>query len=137
VAGLLGGGGLGVGLDDFTDDLARDPQRRELMARVDVVADERCTAIYPHQFPAILRVRTRDGRELVEEVLANRGGPERPLSYDELGTKFADNAGRLLPPPAVTQLRDDVSQLDHLEDLSALLEPLSHVDRLDNPTRTL
>jgi 2-methylcitrate dehydratase PrpD len=137
VAGLLGGGGLGVGLDDFTDDLARDPQRRELMARVDVVADERCTAIYPHQFPAILRVRTRDGRELVEEVLANRGGPERPLSYDELGTKFADNAGRLLPPPAVAQLRDDVSQLDHLEDLSALLEPLSHVDRLDNPTRTL
>jgi 2-methylcitrate dehydratase PrpD len=135
VAGLLGGGGLGVGLDDFTDDLAQDPYRRELMARVDVVADDRCTKIFPHQFPAILRVRTRDGRELVEEVLANRGGPDRPLSYDELGTKFADNAGRLLPPQAVAQLRENVSRLDQLEDVTPLLEPLRNVDRLDTPTR--
>jgi 2-methylcitrate dehydratase PrpD len=134
VAGLLGGGGLGVGLDDFTDELARDPRRRELMARVEVVADDRCTKIFPHQFPAVLRARTRDGRELVEEVLANRGGPQRPLSYDELGTKFADNAGRLLPPDVVARVRDDVSRLDQLDNVTTLLEPLRDVDRLDFPT---
>ena len=32
-AGLIGGGGLGVGLDDFTDELAQDPARRAVMAR--------------------------------------------------------------------------------------------------------
>ncbi|MEE3921377.1 hypothetical protein V2I01_33490 [Micromonospora sp. BRA006-A] len=46
VAGLIGGGGLGVDLADFTDALAHEPQRRELMARVDVVGDERCDAIF-------------------------------------------------------------------------------------------
>lgn len=35
-AGLFGGGGLGVGLDDFTDELARDPDRRAVMGRVTV-----------------------------------------------------------------------------------------------------
>jgi 2-methylcitrate dehydratase PrpD len=131
VAGLLGGGGLGVGLDDFTDELARNPRRRELMARVDVVADDSCTKIFPRQFPAVLRVRTRDGRELVEEVLANRGGPGRPLTFDELATKFADNATRLLPPPAVAALRDEVSRLDSRPEVTTLLEPLREVDPLD------
>jgi 2-methylcitrate dehydratase PrpD len=128
VAGLLGGSGLGVGLDDFTDELARDPHRRQLMALVDVVPDARCSEIFPHQFPAVLRVRTRDGRELVEEVLANRGGPERPLSFDELTTKFRDNAGRVLPADAVEQVRDACAALDRLTDIGDLLEPLRSLD---------
>ncbi len=31
------------------------------MARVDVVADAECDAIFPHQFPAVVRARTDDG----------------------------------------------------------------------------
>jgi 2-methylcitrate dehydratase PrpD len=134
VAGLLGGGGLGVGLDDFTDELARDPRRRQLMALVDVVADERCSAIFPHQFPAVLRVRTRDGRELVEEVLANRGGPERPLSFAELTTKFRDNAERVLPADSVDRVRDACARLDSLGDLEPLLGPLRDLDPMATGT---
>lgn len=131
VAALLGGGGLGLGLDDFTDELARDPRRRELMARVEVVADERCSRIFPHQFPAVLRARLRDGRELEEEVLVNRGGPGRPLSVEELGTKFFDNAGRLLAPDAAARVREDALRLANLLSPSPLLEPLCNVDRRD------
>jgi len=128
VAGLLGGGGLGVGLDDFTDELAQDPARRELMQRVDVVADQRCTAVFPHQFPAVLTVRLTGGDELVEEVFVNRGGPERPLSFDELGTKFRDNAGRLLPPEDVGRLQAAIARLERLEDVGELLDPLRAID---------
>jgi 2-methylcitrate dehydratase PrpD len=124
VAGLLGGGGLGVGLDDFTDELARDPLRRKLMALVDVVADARCSAIFPRQFPAVLRVRTHDGRELVESVLTTRGGPDRPLSFDELARKFADNAGRVCPSTVVDQLSQSCARLDTLSGMSELLGPL-------------
>src|SRR5690606_13617547 len=99
-AALLGGGGLGLNLDDF-----RDERRRALMARIDVVADEECDAIYPYQFPAILEVRTDGGETLVERVLVNRGGPDDPLSDDELATKFADNARRALPDDRVAAIR--------------------------------
>jgi 2-methylcitrate dehydratase PrpD len=128
VAGLLGGGGLGVGLDDFTDELARDPLRRELMALVDVGVDERCSEIFPYQFPAVLRVRLDDGRELTEEVLVNRGGPDDPLSFDELATKFRDNARRHLPDDAVEDLAAAVARLETVTDLSALLGPLRSID---------
>jgi 2-methylcitrate dehydratase PrpD len=110
-AGLIGGGGLAVGLEDYTDELARDPLRRELMAKVTVGGDPECDAIYPYQFPAILTVRTTDGRELVEKVMANRGGPQRPLTDAELARKFQDNAGRVLPRASVEVVAEAASAL--------------------------
>jgi 2-methylcitrate dehydratase PrpD len=95
-AALLGGGGLGLWLDDFSDLNARDPRYLELAAKVTINADEECTQIFPRQFPAVLRVRMNDGREFSERVLANRGGPENPLSAAELEVKFRANAGRAL-----------------------------------------
>ncbi|MFY1698374.1 MULTISPECIES: MmgE/PrpD family protein [unclassified Solwaraspora] len=125
VAGLLGGGGLGVGLDDFTDDLARDPLRRALAARVSLVPDARCDAIYPHQFPAIVTVRTTSGETLVEEVLANRGGPQRPLSDDELARKFGDNVAGRLDAAAAGTVRREVAALASASNVRAVLAPLS------------
>ncbi|WP_020123071.1 MmgE/PrpD family protein [Streptomyces canus] len=124
VAGLLGGGGLGVGLEDFTDELAQDPARRELMAKVDVVADPTCTAIFPAQFPAILRVRTRGGKEWAEEVLANRGGPQRPLSFAELALKFRQNASLGLDDDALEFVERTVAALEGLDDVRPLLSSL-------------
>ncbi len=92
--GLLGGHGLGAGLSDFEDEVVTRDEVRALMARVRVEADPRCDAIYPAQFPAVLRVTTRDGRRLEEQVLVNRGGPEDPLTDAELRTKFRDNVER-------------------------------------------
>lgn len=114
-AGLLGGGGLAVNLDDFTDALAQDPARRALMARITVTGDPDCDAIYPLHFPAVLTVTTTDGRVLEERVLVNRGSPDDPLSDDELATKFRDNAGRWLDAEATTRVQQAVADLDRIE----------------------
>lgn len=128
VAGLLGGGGLGVGLADFTDALALDPDRRRLMALVDVTIDERCTEIFPYQFPAILTVRTRDGAVWTEEVLANRGGPGWPLSFDELARKFSDNASRLLDARSVDALKVACGRINDLPQVTELVDGLRAID---------
>jgi 2-methylcitrate dehydratase PrpD len=127
-AALFGGGGLGLGLSDFTDDLARDPQRRQLMARIRVEADPVCDRIFPFQFPAILQVRTTDGRVLRQEVLANRGGPDRPLSDAEILRKFTDNTAGVLTDGQLQRFRHAVDHLAELGDVSALLEPLQPPD---------
>ncbi|MBB3043244.1 MmgE/PrpD family protein [Nocardioides soli] len=139
--GLYGGGGLGSALDDYTDRLAHDPDRRALMDKVEVVADDECTAIFPRQFPAVLTARLHDGREIVEKVLTTRGGPARPLSLAELGTKFRDNASRVLPAARVEAVAADCAALDQRSDLTAVLAPLTGVDagiwdnsRADGPT---
>ncbi len=93
-AALLGGGGLGLWLDDFSDENAQDPRYLALAAKVECGSDPECDAIFPNQFPAILRARMYGGEELEIKVLTNRGGPGNPLSVEELETKFYANAGR-------------------------------------------
>jgi len=87
---LVGGSGLGVSLQDFTESTLADPERRRLAESCDVIVDEECTRIFPNQFPAVVRVRLRDGRELEERVLRNR-----VLSRAEILTKLSQNAGGL------------------------------------------
>ncbi|ROO88274.1 2-methylcitrate dehydratase PrpD [Actinocorallia herbida] len=123
--GLLGGGGLGAGLDDYTDALARDPLRRALMAKVEVVADPQATAIFPAQFPAILTAVDSGGRTWRAEVLANRGGPARPLSEAELGRKFRDNTAGRLTEEAAALVTEGVAGLSGLARVSDLLRPLA------------
>jgi len=122
--GLFGGGGLGAGIDDYTDALAMDPQRRALMAKVSVVSDPRCDGIFPFQFPAILTVRTTDGEELRAEVLVNRGGTQRPLSTSELQRKFRDNAGLVIDTPQINRVEEALLSLPVLPDLQRLFEAL-------------
>jgi 2-methylcitrate dehydratase PrpD len=123
-AALIGGGGLGLGLGDFTDELATSPERRDLMARIRVESDPACDRIFPWQFPAILQVHTTDGRMLEEQVLTNRGGPDRPLSDTEILRKFTDNASTLLPAEQLARFHRVIDDLYSVTDVSALLEPL-------------
>src|SRR5690606_28976426 len=127
IAGFLGGSGLEVGLDDYTDELAQDPLRRELMARVDVVSDDRCTAIFPEQFPAILTAELTDGTTVTEEVLANRGGNLNPLSFHELARKRVDHALRAITPEQAQRIKDCCESLDSLDQITELFLDLKNV----------
>lgn len=123
-AALLGGGGLGVFHDDFTDATAADPARLALAAKVTCVPDERCDEIFPHQFPAVLRARLTDGREIEERVDANRGGPGNPLSADELATKFRLNATRVVSEDRadrITELVYGLAGITDVGEVTALL----------------
>ncbi len=126
VAGLLGGEGLGVGLGDFTDALAQDPLRRSLMERVSVVGDDSLLDIYPYQFPARLEVETADGATVVEEVLTNRGGNDRPLSSAELATKFGDNVDGLVEPAAADEIISAVESLKATTTAANVMAPIAN-----------
>ncbi|NWN89785.1 MAG: MmgE/PrpD family protein [Micrococcaceae bacterium] len=131
-AGLLGGGGLEVGLDDYTDTLAQDPLRREIMSKVDVVPDAECTQIFPMQFPAVLTAHLKDGRVLVEKVLSNRGGNENPLSFDELTKKFRDNAGRVMSVADMAAVEDSCRTLETAETVNEIFDSLLKIDTEEN-----
>jgi 2-methylcitrate dehydratase PrpD len=123
--GLLGGGGLGAGLADYTDQLANDPTRRALMAKVSVVSNDECTAIFPHQFPSVLRATLSSGEVIEEKALSNLGGNERPLSYEQLAVKFSDNASRQLSASGVQNVEKIVGALETLSTLTPLFDALA------------
>ena len=108
---LVGGSGLGVTTSDFSDAALADAERLRLAGASDVVVDEECTRIFPHQFPAVVCVRTRGGAKLEERVMQNR-----VLSRSELRAKLEDNAG-----PLAAGLADACAGLDRAHSLDALL----------------
>lgn len=122
-AALLGGGGLGLGLEDFTDELANDPARRALMARIDVVEDPTCNDIYPYEFPAVLTARFHDSNVMTQHILTTRGGPSRPLSADEQRRKFNDTAGEVLAPDVLDRIAERAAGLTGLPSVNDLLDP--------------
>lgn len=120
---LGGGGGLGVYLDDFTDERVADPVLLDLAGRITHVADPRCDEIFPTHFPSIVRVRTKDGRELVEEVLTTRGTSDRPLTDDEIMLKFGLNAAGL--PGGADEIGRRIADVASLDDVRLLLDGIS------------
>ena len=120
-AALIGGGGLGLYLDDFTDELARDPVRLALAAKVRCIPDEECDRLFPHSFPARLTVTTSSGEVREAFVRSSRGGLDSPLNDDELGLKFELNAGRSLAREQVAALREAIAGLDRAPTLDQLV----------------
>lgn len=118
---LLGGGGLGVSFDDFTDEKTRDPRILALAAKVHTFVDEACDRLFPRQFPAVLRITLDDGQVLEERVMHNRGGPENPLSAEELRLKFTLNATRALAESDARRLADLILDLDRLAEVGQLV----------------
>ncbi|NOY55407.1 MAG: MmgE/PrpD family protein [Actinobacteria bacterium] len=119
---LLGGGGLGVYLDDFTDATIEDPDRLRLAELVRCVADEEATDAFPNSFGGILKVRMSSGAVLEHRVRHNRGGPESPLSREELTTKFRLNASRRLSESDVVAMVEAVRRLEEAPSVDRVLE---------------
>jgi 2-methylcitrate dehydratase PrpD len=126
---LLGGGGLGVDLSDFTDEAARDPQRLRLAAKVTTFVDAECDRLFPNSFAAVLRVHFADGTTLEERVMDNRGGPKFPLSDAELQLKFSLNVGASMSQADGDAIAAQIFGIETAKDVSELMASLRLVDR--------
>lgn len=124
-AALIGGGGLGVGHEDFTDEAAHDEKRLALAAKVRCVPDARCDEIFPNQFPAVVRATLHDGTRHEVRVDVNRGGPGNPLSAEELALKFRINASHRLSEDTAAKVAEAayaLPQAGSVSDLMSLVE---------------
>jgi 2-methylcitrate dehydratase PrpD len=118
---IVGGGGLGLHLADFTDAALNDPGRQQLCERVTMTGDAICDEEFPNAFSAVVRVRTKDGAQLEKRVHSSRGGPERPLSAAEVETKFRLNAEQVLASDRVPELHGRLRALRGAERVDALV----------------
>ncbi len=81
-------------LADFTDEAARDETRRRVAGKVYYDVDP--TIDYPRHFIGHVAVRLTDGRVLEERQDHPRGGPDFPMTAEELTAKFRGNAAEAI-----------------------------------------
>jgi 2-methylcitrate dehydratase PrpD len=120
-ASMLVRGHVGVG--DFTDEAITDPEVLAVARKVRYETPEYPT--YPQAFPGGVRVTLTSGETLEGDFPHQRGGPENPLSADEVRAKYRDNAGLALTGRAVAELEEAILGLERHDDLGAALAPLA------------
>jgi 2-methylcitrate dehydratase PrpD len=108
-----------VGVRTYTDEALADPRVQALAQKVRYETKEYDT--YPAAFPGGVRIRLRDGRTIEGDFPYQRGGPENPLSEDEVRAKFRGNALLALSASAVDALEETVLTLEEQADVRGLL----------------
>ena len=76
-----------AGLQEFDEDVLADNTVKILTKKVEVVADEELSSIFPDKQSAILTIETK-GKKYSERVDFPKGEPENPLSEDEFKTRY-------------------------------------------------
>src|SRR5688572_30479836 len=103
-----------VRLNAFSPERLKDKNVRELLAKVDVVADPELSKGYPNQRAAQIDIETTDGRKVSHFQPYRKGDPELPLTDDELNDKFIELAMPVLGDAVSRKLLDQLWSLDKL-----------------------
>ncbi|MDH3733517.1 MAG: MmgE/PrpD family protein [Gemmatimonadota bacterium] len=113
-----------AGIHEFTDEFVLSPEVAGMMDRVEVRFDEEIDAMGYDRMRSAIDVRLTDGRELTTTADTYRGGPERPLTRDELHGKFRECAALVLDDPAIDTALDRLDRLETLGSISELVNGL-------------
>lgn len=114
-----------VGIREFRDEFVRSPEAVEMMGRVTVEFDEEIDARGYERMRSAMEVRLRGGARFTVEADTYPGGPERPLTREELRDKFRDCAGLVLSEARAQAALVSVEGLDRLHRVSDLVGVLS------------
>lgn len=118
LASLLVRGGVDV--STYTDEAITDPAVLDLAARVRYEVQEYET--FPKAFPGGVRVRLRDGTVREAQLPYQRGGPDNPMTGDEVVDKFRTNAALALCTESVSRIESAVLGLEGEQPLDVMRE---------------
>ena len=106
-------------LDQFRQDRIDDPRVREMMKRVRCVEDPRLEPLFPKQWPASVKVRTKQGKTFTAWVDYPRGDPENALSWDDLAAKFERLTARVYSKERARRIVRETRGLEKVGNLAA------------------
>lgn len=106
--------------EQYNENKINDPYTLSLSEKVSVVKDDELDALYDEKWPAIVEVRTKDGKLLSVRRDIMKGEPEYPVSDQELKQKFISLATDTVSTDCVEQIWKIIFQLDELKSISEL-----------------
>jgi len=110
-------------LAEFTDEAARDQAVLAVAGKVGYEVD--ATIDYPRQFIGHVAIRLRDGRLLEERQDHPRGGPDFPMTREEVEAKFLGNAALAVPEEQAARVVRTVGDLAAQADINTLMDSLT------------
>ncbi|MGI9659643.1 MAG: MmgE/PrpD family protein [Gaiellaceae bacterium] len=121
-AAMLGRGSVGV--SDYTDEAIGDQSVLDIAAKVSYETKE--YASYPSEgFPGGVEIKLANGDVLAAELEHQKGGPDNPMSREEVSAKYRLNGSLALDDADLDTLEANVIGIEEHSDLTAAFAPLA------------
>lgn len=108
------------GLDAFTPDVIRDPAVRDMMRKVEIVADPELDALYPEKFPSRVEITMAGGQVYRAGLDYAKGSPGNPCTRADTDDKFRRLASPVLGDARVREIIDMTRRLEDVRDVRVL-----------------
>ncbi len=109
---------------DFEDDTLRDPFVWSLLDKIKVVANPEIDNLFPKVKRAIVTIKTPRGEFKKQEDFA-KGQPERPLSEEELVSKFKANSEKKMSPSRMEDIIKATQELENIHEVGEYMKLLA------------
>lgn len=111
-----------AGVNEFTQAFVNAPQTRALVGRIRTAFDPDIEAKGWDKIRSRIELVLNNGQKIVKEADERyRGGPDNPLSDEELQNKFTDCTERLLDKAARKNVFQVVGRLENLKNIEELV----------------
>jgi 2-methylcitrate dehydratase PrpD len=124
-----------AGLDQFSGERIPSPQIKSLMGKVSLEKNIHIEKNFPVEWPAIVRVQMKDGRQYEKFVRFPKGDPGNPLTWQELSAKFLSLATRALPQSRCDQIAQSVKGMNSSTVLGDIWKLASRPVSVSVPTK--
>jgi 2-methylcitrate dehydratase PrpD len=114
--------GRRVGLDDFTEHAIANREVLDLTQKMRLEIDDSLSK--PGPDPTRVRMTAKNGKSFERVVQTPLGSLDRPMSFDDCATKFADCA-KSLDASRVDKIIQLVAELEQLEDIRDIIRLLT------------
>lgn len=108
---------------DFEEDALRDPLVWSLLDKIKVVANPEIDALFPKVKRAIVTIKTSQGAYKKQEDFA-KGQPERPLSDEEIISKFKANSEKKISPSRMEDIIKATKELENTDEIGEYMKLL-------------
>jgi 2-methylcitrate dehydratase len=109
---------------DFEEDALRDPFVWSLLDKIKVIANPEIDALFPKIKRAIVTIKTSKGEYKKQEDFT-KGQPERPLSEEELISKFKANSEKKMSPSRMENIIKTTQELENINEIREYMQLLA------------
>jgi 2-methylcitrate dehydratase PrpD len=111
-----------VGLEQFQPKRIQDPKVHQLADRIQIVADEEMEGLRPANRPANVEITLKNGEKVTGRVHYPKGDPRKPMTEEELLSKYETLASHALAQGHVEELRAGLFELENVSDVGELIK---------------
>lgn len=113
-----------VDLDELSQEKVSDPKRKEFMKKIKLTIHPEWDA-EASKNPELagtnpLTIKLKNGKELFRDCVYYKGGPEEPLTAEEMAEIYRPMARKVLPARAVKRIEELTMDLENVRDLTEL-----------------